>query len=414
MKLTDGVHLHILQTNKFKDIIISLRFLQGLEQKQAAARSLLALMLCDRCQRYDTKQQMSKRKDELYGLSLIAQTMGYGQAQVIELRCRLIDPRYVTAKEVYMQDVFAFLHEVLFRPLLCEDVFMEAKRMLLAKLSRLQDDPAQLAVSEGLKTAGAGTPLGISALGEREDVEALTLQDIRMCYERMLQEDAIDVLIGGDVEPKQLQQLVAHALPFTPRNDCKNSWYVVEHAKVGQTKTIHRSISQTYLMMTWFTHTSLLDEDYYGLRVANAMLGQYAPSLLFQEVREKRSLCYSIFSNLISYDGALGVTTGIEAKDVDAVIALIEQQLQRLQQGAFDEELLSVSKQLIINSLKTSNDHLSSMIALAYQNVLMQQHSSVTDIIERIAAIQHEDVMRAISRCEWKSTLILTKEDDHA
>ncbi len=76
---------------------------------------------------------------------------------------------------------------------------------------------------------------------------------------------------------------------------------------------MYKNISQSYLMMVWFTNISLLDTKYYALRLANAVLGQYSSSLLFQEVREK-SLCYTIYSNIISYDGVLGVTTGIEKR----------------------------------------------------------------------------------------------------
>ena len=54
MKLHNGIHLHVVSTSKFKDIEISVRFMNRLEEKQATLRSLLALMICDRCEKYPT------------------------------------------------------------------------------------------------------------------------------------------------------------------------------------------------------------------------------------------------------------------------------------------------------------------------------------------------------------------------
>ena len=69
MLLKQGVGLEVLQTKKFKDIGISIRFRSPLDEKSACVRSLLALMLCDRSLRYDTKQKMSMHLDALYGAS---------------------------------------------------------------------------------------------------------------------------------------------------------------------------------------------------------------------------------------------------------------------------------------------------------------------------------------------------------
>ena len=133
--------------------------------------------------------------------------------------------------------------------------------------------------------------------------------------------------------------------------------------------------------------------------------------MLFQEVREKNSLCYSIYSNLISYDAALGVTTGVEKEHIDKTISLIRKQFQRICEGDFTADLLEVSKQMIVNSLKASKDSMNSLIALQYQNVLLDRQWNTEDIIERIQAIRHEDILRAMQACELKMTFVLTKED---
>lgn len=141
------------------------------------------------------------------------------------------------------------------------------------------------------------------------------------------------------------------------------------------------------------------------------MFGQYSTSLLFQEVREKNSLCYSIYSNLISYDAALGVTTGVEKENIEKTVALIRKQFQRCMRRGFEDDLLQVSKQMIINSLKASKDSMNSLIALQYQNVLLDREWDTEDIIEKITQVERADILRAMKACELKMTFILTKED---
>lgn len=410
MKIIDGVNLNAIPTQKFKDIGISIRFQNELKDETAAARSLLALMLCDRCKVYDTKEKMTKKQDELYGAVLGTQTLGYGKSHVIEFRCKVIHPSYVTNEDSYLKNVFSFLKEIIFHPLLNEEVFEESKKVLISKSKRMIDDPSQLVISEGLKAAGTNTPLGISSLGELKHIEKLCLQDVQNAYTSMLNEDCIQVLVCGDVLEKEIFSYVKN-FPFKERSQKFASYYVVSNDDEKLKKYMYKNISQSYLMMVWFTNISLLDTKYYALRLANAVLGQYSSSLLFQEVREKRSLCYTIYSNIISYDGVLGVTTGIEKEHIDEVIELIREQIDVICQGNFSDELLEVSRKMIINSIKSGRDNMNTLMAQEYQNILLNREWDTKIMIEHISKVTKEDVCEVMQLCKEKMVFVLTKED---
>ena len=410
MKIIDGVNLNAIPTQKFKDIGISIRFQNELKDETAAARSLLALMLCDRCKVYDTEEKMTKKQDELYGAVLGTQTLGYGKSHVIEFRCKVIHPSYVTNEDSYLKNVFSFLKEIIFHPLLNEEVFEESKKVLISKSKRMIDDPSQLVISEGLKAAGTNTPLGISSLGELKHIEKLCLQDVQNAYTSMLNEDCIQVLVCGDVLEKEIFSYVKN-FPFKERSQKFASYYVVSNDDEKQKKYMYKNISQSYLMMVWFTNISLLDTKYYALRLANAVLGQYSSSLLFQEVREKRSLCYTIYSNIISYDGVLGVTTGIEKEHIDEVIELIREQIDVICQGNFSDELLEVSRKMIINSIKSGRDNMNTLMAQEYQNILLNREWDTKIMIEHISKVTKEDVCEVMQLCKEKMVFVLTKED---
>lgn len=409
MEIINGVNLSVISTQKFKDIGISIRFQNELKKETSAARSLLAIMLCDRCKLYNSKEKMTKKQDELYGAVLGTQTLGYGKSHVIELRCKIIHPSYVPNGRDYLKNVFSFLKEILFEPLLNEEVFEESKKVLISKAKRMKDDPSQCVISEGLKAAGSNTPLEISSLGELRQIENLCLQDIKDAYKTMINEDRVQFLVCGDVFEEEITFYIKK-FPFQIRNKIFDSYYTVSNHKEKEIKYMYKNISQSYLMMVWFTGISLLDSRFYALRLANAILGQYSSSLLFQEVREKRSLCYSIYSNLISYDGVLGVTTGIEQEHIDEVIELIRKQVDLICEGKFSDELLEVSRKMIINSIKTARDNMNSILAQEYQNILLNRNWNTDTMIEHISKVTKEDVCEVMNTCKEKMVFILTKE----
>lgn len=80
--LCKNVEMHILETGKFKDVILSFRFFNELKTPDSWVRTVLALMLADRCEKYPTKREVSCCLDGLYGASASARTTTYGQGQI--------------------------------------------------------------------------------------------------------------------------------------------------------------------------------------------------------------------------------------------------------------------------------------------------------------------------------------------
>lgn len=398
MEMANGVFAYVYPTAKFKDIGISLRFMAPLASETATIRSLLAMMITDRCEAYPSKKAMSDHQDFLYGTMITAQTLAYGKAQVLDIRLRLIDPCYVEEKDLLPASL-AFLHQILFHPLLNEESLIEAKKLLKVKLERIHDDPKQYAVTQGLQIAGRGTPLAISPLGDWQQGESVTLNDIRDMHQRLLHKDRIDIIGCGALDEGSFLALVKEYLPFTNRNINPPTYYTVQCQQHKAIHRVYRKIQQCSIFMLWQTNTDICDQIYLPLRLGTALFGQYSTSLLFHEVREKHSLCYSIYASLLAYDGALTVTTGVEQEHIEAAVALIQQQFQRMVIGDFDDDLLKSSKTMMIHSLKASKDSLSSLIAQQYQNQVLNQAFSIDDRIARIARISKAEIMAAFQKC---------------
>lgn len=82
-----------------------------------------------------------------------------------------------------------------------------------------------------------------------------------------------------------------------------------------------------------------------------------------------------------------------------------------MKNGTFDEELLTVTKTMTINSLKAGDDVMNTMATLRYQNDLLNREYTSKDIIECIQKVTRADVIEMAQRLEQKTTYIVTSEE---
>lgn len=416
IKIRDGVTLNFIQSDKFKDIAVNIDFLHELNEKNATARSILSMMMSDRCEKYDTKQKMSNVCDELYGATLSCRTIGCGAGHVVEFRSKIINPMYVEGSANLLRDQLCLIKEVLFNPYyeqghFSKEIFDEAVRLLKSKIMRRLDDAQTYSLLLAFKQAGEQQPLSISALGDLEVLEQLTLEDVEKQYHTMLSKDPVEIVVCGQFDELQMGRMIESIFDFSQRTSTIPTHYCLDTAASDAITKVEKDIPQTNIAMVWKSGIDVVDEQYSALRVANGIFGQYSTSYLFQEVREKRSLCYSIFSNLLAFDGAMVVSTGIEHQNIDQTIQLIKEQFDRCCKGDFSDEQIAVTKKMIINALKASRDDMNSIISYAYNNSLLNRELTIEENIERINQVSREAILKAFNACELLTTVVLTGKE---
>lgn len=410
-QLSKNVTVNCIQNHKFKDIAISIQFLNEITKEKATINTLLALMLMDRCAKYDTKKKMNEACDHLFGATLHARTLTYGRAHCLEIRSRVINPMYVKESNSLLSDWVDLLAEIIFHPLMIhqlfsEDSFTEAKRILKSKMMRRNDDASTYSILKAFELAGKDQPLAISSKGDLEILETLTLEQVTQAYHQMIQQDQVEIVVCGQIDEQQVMTLLKHKMQFEDRNTSISPNYCLQRAN-EQFETEEKELPQTNLTLVYTTNTTVTDPRFAALKVANGILGQYPSSYLFQVVREQHSLCYSIYSNLISYDGACAIATGIDRQNIEQTLQLIDEQVQRCKAGDFDESLIQTTKQMMIHALQASLDEMNSILGFAVSNSILKRQRTIAEQIAAIEAVKKEDVVEAFQHFEKQATFIL-------
>lgn len=411
--LANNVKIHYHPTTKFKDITIAFRFMNTLQSPHRISRYYLTQLLCDTCKKYPTKAAVTSVFDKNYGVTFKASGDAVGSADLLEFRCTALNGQYVNQELLATQ--IELINDFIYNPNFENGGFTQAaydeiKERLIMMVCSHNDQPSNYAYNQARQHFGE--QLQCKVVPTVQEIEACTLAEINAAYRDMIEHDALEIFVLGEFDIPTVEAHFKQQFSFT--NHTFNDAIVQKCVRDECTEVIeNKAINQSRVVFLYQTNQTIQDDDYDALLLANGLFGGLSTSFLFQEVREKHSLCYSIFSRYDGYDGVMMVQTAIDGKNYSQVKALINEQFQRLSDGNFDDEQLEVTKKMYINSLRSSMDVQKSLIAYDYRVSLLGPSRSVENTIEHIKQITKEEVIAAFKKIECKLYYCLMQEEKH-
>ncbi|WP_462246597.1 M16 family metallopeptidase [Faecalitalea cylindroides] len=392
--------MNYISSNKFSDVSVAIRTQLPLERSTITAYNILAYMLKTKTELFKTKQALISNLNEAYGMKLACGLSSYGADLILTTRIQYIRSDWIE-EEDYIHKVKEITDQVLFHSVLDEASFEEAKYLYRNKLTRILDDPDGLAIYTCLTTLNTNHEISIPIQGSLDDLDQLTLQDIQNVYSAYLKADK-HILVCGCLD-EEMKTYLERMDSSSKLNSTRSLLPILDY----QEEIIEKNISQSSIALVYATSTDILSEDYYKMFVMNSLLGQSPTSLLFEEVREKHSLCYSISSYLIQFDGALIITLGTNKENIEKAIDLINQQIQRIIDLDFDPELLNTAKKDCIDSLIVAQDYPFSQIDQRFMDVLLSRDTDRDKKIKNIQKVSLEDVSAAAKKLKKISSVIV-------
>ncbi len=276
--------------------------------------------------------------------------------------------------------------------------------VILEEIAMHDDDPSDV-VHESFSAAVFGdTPLGRPVLGTAESIERLSRQAVAGYYRRRYRPENMVVSVAGNVEHTAVVRRVraAFAAAGMAGGDARPAPPRVSTARVPAARSVvaveRRPTEQAHLVLGG-PGLSRTDERRFALGVLNAALGGGMSSRLFQEVREKRGLAYSVYSYATQYAGTglFGVYAGCLPGKVDEVLDICRDQLAMVAaDGITEEELVRGQGQMRGSLVLGLEDTGSRMSRIGKSELVYGELLTVEDIISRISAVTVEDV-RAVA-----------------
>jgi predicted Zn-dependent peptidase len=236
-------------------------------------------------------------------------------------------------------------------------------------------------------------PLGLPIYGSVESVEKTDRDSMLRYLAKAFRPERIVIAAAGNIEHERFIDLVAphmeslnHSGLAVPRETPT----VRRHIGI-----IRKDLEQVHLCLG-LPGTSLVDENRLACHLLNVILGSSMSSRLFQEIREKRGLAYSVYSFVNSHvdTGMLGVYAGIAPENVREVLRLLRDQLALLASEPIPAAELSAAKEYLRGSMYLNAESTDSrMNRLAKNEFLFGRHIPFEEVEAKISHVTSEAVL---------------------
>ena len=277
------------------------------------------------------------------------------------------------------------------------------RNVVLEEIAMNEDDPSDTVHEAFTAKLFGDTPLGRPILGTVDSINGITRDQIFEHYQARYTPEHLVVAAAGNLDHDVVVELVRQSFgpaldqaaePAAPR---LTGGHVAGAAGVG-TELISRGIEQANLVLGCEA-LARTDERRFALGVLNAAFGGGMSSRLFQEVREKRGLAYSVysFSGQHADTGMWGIYVGCLPSKADDVLAICAEEITRLVEGGLTDAELARGKGQVRGSIVLGlEDPSSRMSRLGKSELVYPRLEPVDEVIAAIDAVTHDDI-RAIA-----------------
>jgi predicted Zn-dependent peptidase len=272
-----------------------------------------------------------------------------------------------------------------------EDIEAE-RQVILDEILMHADEPSDLAAEQCTGAMFPDHPLGREVLGAPTSVSALDASEIRCFFDKHYRNGNLVLSAAGDLDHDQLAAEVERR--FAGRSGGCAPERLSPTAPVETLVVTRRPTEQVHLVVG-LRAPGRHSEDRWALAVLNHVLGGGIASRLFQEVREKRGLAYSIWSDRTHYDeiGSLTVGVGTAPEHAHEVLELVHGELDRLGQGGITPRELAVARgHLRAETVLSLEDSGARMSRLGSSLLLHGHVLDVDDLLARVDAVTVVDV----------------------
>ena len=324
----------------------------------------------------------------------IAQTVDSIGGQMDAFTAKEYASYYFKVLDEHLPLAVDLLADIVMRPAFSDDDITREKKVVLEEIKMVEDTPDDLVHELFTESFWRGHALGRPILGTRETVESFTREALQAYFTDTYAAPNLIVAAVGNIEHAHVRELVIRAfegLPPTSRPVSEEPPVVVPHTHVR-----NKELEQSHICLG----TSGYQQDHsdrYVSYVLNTILGGSMSSRLFQNVREKRGLAYSVFSGLSAYrdTGSMTIYAGCANDAVGELIDVVVAELRRLKEEPLPEPELRRAKDHLKGSLMLNLESTSSRMShLARQEIYFDRQFGLDDTLAGVERVTAADMQR--------------------
>ncbi len=299
---------------------------------------------------------------------------------------------YSRVLDRHLERAFDVIADMVWRPRMGE---LEAEReVVLEEIAMYEDDPQDRVFDVLGESVFGEHPLGRAVIGRAEVVAAVTREQLQAFHAAHYTPPEVVIAAAGSVDHDALVELARAAEGERGETPATPAPPAAEPSFQRRVRFLRKDTEQYHLCLGG-RGMAREDERRFALRVLDNILGGGASSRLFQEVRERRGLAYSVFSfsNLYAHTGEVGLYVGTRPENLTEAVAVLAGELDRFVRHPADAQELERSRENAKGRMVLAMESTAARMNRLGSSVLCELPIlSVEEVIARIDAVTMDDL----------------------
>ncbi|MGI6146720.1 MAG: insulinase family protein [Firmicutes bacterium] len=426
MHLSDGIDLHILVDRKFKTVGATAVVHAHISSETVTKNALLPRVLRRGTERIPETMDLERRLEELYGATLDVGVSKKGTRHLLAFHVEVAEARYVGAGSQLFRAAVELLRDVMLRPArgadgaLRHDYVAQEKENLRRLIESLIDDKQAWAMRRCMEVMFPGDDAALFKYGRVEDIEGISPAELSSWHQELFGAAPIDIFVVGNCDEESVVNDVGEVFSLNravaklpPAAGAAGTSQARDGEKVN-TVVETMDVSQGHLVMGYRTGLRLGDADWPAMVVTDGVFGRYSHSKLFQVVREREALAYSVWSALDPTRGLMLVSAGVDFGAREKCVELVEGQLRAVKAGQVSAEELDNTLRGMARDFALMSDHPGSLVDFALEAKVNEVDLGVEDLKNAVAKVTLDGIVHAASRARLDTVYFLTHKEGPA
>ena len=404
LDLKQGIKAHMIHTELYKTNMVCIIMTVPLNKENVTKNALLPFILRRGTMHFPDQYILNRELENMYGASFECGIDKMGDNQILKFYIDTIHNEYTFENENILEKSIKMLLDIVFNPIFDDGKFksdfLEIEKENLRKVidSKI-DDKDSYALEKCISVMYKNQGFGIYKYGDVEDIENITIDDLTEHYKKIIQEAKIDIFLSGNFDEKQVINIIENddnIKKLKPRigNYILNNEFTESKQKVENFYEIEENMNITQGKLVLGLDLLSNIENLQGIAlVYNAILGDGATSLLFQNVREKAGLAYSTRSRFIKQKLNIFIQCGIQIDNYEKALSIIKEQLEYIKLGNFTDEQIENAKTYLISGVKSAEEEQDTEIVFYIGQEISKTNLSLDEYIEKIKKVSKKDII---------------------
>lgn len=409
----NGYKLHTIKTNKFKNWNIEIMFRRKIEKENITKDSLLSRLLVFSSLKYPTKRDLAIELEELYNSYVRGYISKIGNQEIISIVGDFLNPVY--CEKGFLNDALDFVVELINNPNIKNNKYDKrsfdiVKNQLKSNIESIKDNAARYGFSRCLNLMDDSCPASYEILGTLEDLEKINESNIVDSYKNLFNDFSCDIYVCGNLDMDEVYNILNNKFKFKKYSSCEDIYLNPktrqEHIDVYESG----KYEQDSLFLAYNVVDFTLREKLYVAPLFNAILGNNGlSSKLFKSIREENSLCYTVRSIYNRFDQNIIIYSGIDKKDKNKCIELINIAMNDIAKGNISDDELNSAKKISETLIKCSEDSITGLIGERFYNNLVEVPLN-KERIEVLYTVTKEEIIKLAEKIQLNTIYLLGGE----